>query len=79
MGSGNAPHFLKDNKMTYDEIQNEIESEMKSMDIAANDWPSRSGFLRVSLIVERRDHIRTRRNLSRQIADLKARIEENEN
>ena len=65
--------------MTYDEIQNEIEAEMRAMNIPSNDWPGRSGFLRVSLIVERRDHIRTRRDLSRQIADLKARIEENEN
>ena len=65
--------------MTYDEIQHQIETEMRAMNIPSNDWPGRSGFLRVSLIVERRDHIRTRRDLSRQIADLKARIEENEN
>ncbi len=65
--------------MTYDEIQNEIETEMRAMNIPCNDWPGRSGFLRVSLIVERRDHIRTRSNLTRQIEDLKARIEENGN
>jgi len=62
--------------MAYEQIEQEIETEMKEMDITETNYPARSGFLRVSLIIERRDHKLTRDTLTRQIGELKAKLED---
>jgi len=59
---------------TYEIIEKEVEAEMKDMDIDENNYPSRSGYLNASLIIERRDHQITRDRLTRQIKELETKL-----
>tara|TARA_R100001244_G_scaffold15262_2_gene17030 strand:+ start:66 stop:416 length:351 start_codon:yes stop_codon:yes gene_type:complete len=60
---------------TYEIIEKEVEAEMKDMDIDENNYPSRSGYLNASLIIERRDHQITRDRLKTVENNLSAQIE----
>ena len=62
--------------MAYEQIEQDIEDEMKEMDITETNYPARSGFLRVSLIIERRDHQITRDTMTRPIKELEIKLED---
>ena len=59
---------------TYEIIEKQVEAEMVDMDITETNYPARSGFLRVSLIIERRDHQITHDRLTRQIKELETKL-----
>ena len=54
----------------YEKVEQEIETEMKDMDIGEHSYPERSGYLKVSLIEEIRLNTLSQDRLTRQIETL---------
>jgi hypothetical protein len=61
---------------TYEIIEQEVETEMTKMGIDENNYPSRSGYLKVSLISEKRNNKILQNRLTARIKELEIKLEE---
>ena len=62
--------------MAYEQIEQDIEDEMEEMGITENDYPARCGYLRVSLISEKRNNKILQNRLTARIKELEIKLED---
>ena len=61
---------------TYEIIEEQVEAEMEGMGIGENSYPERSGYLKVSLICEKRNNKILQNRLTAQIKELEIKLED---
>jgi hypothetical protein len=59
---------------TYEIIEQELETEMEGMGIGENSYPERSGYLKVSLISEKRNNKILQNRLTARIKELEIKL-----
>jgi hypothetical protein len=61
---------------TYEIIEEQVEAEMEGMGIGENSYPERSGYLKVSLISEKRNNQILQNRLTARIKELEIKLED---